>query len=80
MEPYSIDLRERVVAACNEGVDTRAEVVHDTDAHRRELWQKLTSGTEWSSPSGTVRQLLTRGDPANIPSPRRTKCVLSGLP
>jgi hypothetical protein len=66
-EPYSIDLRERVVVACDEGVDTRAEVVHDTDARRRELWQKLTSGSEWSSPSGTVRQLLTRGDPANIP-------------
>jgi transposase len=26
MEAYSMDLRERVVAACDEGIDTRAEV------------------------------------------------------
>lgn len=26
MKPYSMDLRERVAAACDEGIDTRAEI------------------------------------------------------
>lgn len=41
--------------------------INETEARRQDLWSKLTSGGEWDSPSGMVRTLLTRGDPANTP-------------
>lgn len=41
--------------------------VKDTDARRKELWNKLTGDSEWSSPSGEARHVLSKGDPSNIP-------------
>jgi len=41
--------------------------VNHTEERRRELWNKLTSDSEWNSPFGEARHLLSRGDPPNIP-------------
>ncbi len=41
--------------------------VNDTAARRAELWNRLTSNSEWSGPSGEARHLLSKGDPSNIP-------------
>jgi hypothetical protein len=39
---------------------------NDTESRRKELWNKLTSDSEWSSPSGEARHVLSKGDPSNI--------------
>jgi hypothetical protein len=41
--------------------------VNETDKRREELWNKLTSDNEWSSPFGEARHILSKGDPPNIP-------------
>ena len=41
--------------------------VNDTDQRREELWNKLTSDSEWSGPFGEARHILSKGDPLNIP-------------
>ncbi len=41
--------------------------VTETDRRREELWRKLTSDNEWSSPLGQARPVLSKGDPSSIP-------------
>lgn len=56
MEAYSIDLRERVVAACDEGTETRAEIADrfgvSTSFIRKLLRRRRTSGSIAPKPHG----------------------------
>lgn len=56
MRPYWMDLRERVVAACDEGVDTRAEIAERFSVSeswiRRLLQRRRESGSIAPRPHG----------------------------
>jgi transposase len=56
MEAYSIDLRERVAAACDEGTETRAEIAErfgvSTSFIRKLLCRRRQSGTIAPKPHG----------------------------
>ena len=56
MKPYSMDLRERVVAACDEGLETRTEIAErfsvSTAWIRRLLQRRREDGSITAKPHG----------------------------
>ena len=60
MRAYSMDLRERVVAACDEGTDTRAEIAERFSVSeswiRRLLQRRRETGTIAPKPHGGGRE------------------------
>jgi transposase len=56
MQAYSMDLRERVVAACDEGIDTRAEIAERFSVSqswiRRLLQRRREAGSIAPKPHG----------------------------
>lgn len=67
MEAYSIDLRERVVAACDEGTQTRVEIAErlgvSTSFIRKLLRRRRSSGTIAPKPhAGGGKPSLTEHD------------------
>ena len=68
MKPYSIDLRERVVAACDEGIDNRAEVAQRFSVSqswiRRLLQRRRETGSLAPKPHGGGQPSAFEGEAA----------------
>jgi transposase len=68
MRPYSLDLRERVVAACDEGVDTRAEIAERFTVSeswiRRLLQRRREAESRAPKPRGGGQPPAFRGESA----------------
>jgi transposase len=68
MAAYSMDLRERVVAACDEGIDTRAETAERFSVSeswiRRLLQRRRETGTIAPKPHGGGRSPAFAGEAA----------------
>ncbi len=70
MAAYSLDLRERVVAACDEGIDTRAEIAGRSSVSqswiRRLLQRRRETGSIAPEPRGGGRAPAFDGEAAAI--------------
>src|SRR4051812_46564484 len=68
MRPYSMDLRERVIAACDEGIDTRAEVAERFSVSqswvRRLLQRRRETGSIAPKPHGGGQPPAFEGEAA----------------
>ena len=68
MKPYSMDLRERVVAACDEGIDNRAEIADRFSVSqswvRRLLQRRRETGSLAPKPHGGGQPPAFEGESA----------------
>jgi transposase len=67
MAAYSMDLRERVVAACDEGLDTHAEIAERfrvSESWIRRLLQRRETGSIAPKPHGGGRPSAFAGEAA----------------